>query len=139
MAEIPAPDVTQEDISEWWRIQQQLSDLKTKESLLRNRIFKAKFQNPVEGTNKFPLADGWQINATHVVNRSIDRAALASMSEEFAKLHINVADLVEYKPELKIGAYRKLTAEQQRTFDSALVIKDGTPQMKIELPKRAVK
>ncbi len=139
MSQIPAPEVTAEELAQWWNIQEQLGKLKSQEALLRTRIFAHFFKDPREGTNKVPLSDGWQLNATHVINRSIDRAALATLMKEFEEANIPVAELIEYKPDLKIGAYRQLTEEQRKKFDNALVIRPGTPQMKIELPKRANK
>jgi hypothetical protein len=37
-----------------------------------------------------------------------------------------------------LSAYRELTAEQQKVFDRALTIKEGTPSLKIELPAKNV-
>lgn len=136
MSEIPANEVTQADLHAWYEMQKQLSALKSAEFLLRNKIFKGMFKDPREGTNTVPLQDGWVLKGKHTLNRSIDRAALSAMQEMFIKEGIATDQLVEYKPELKIGVYRTLTAEQQNLFDRALVVKEGAPALEIVLPKK---
>lgn len=136
MSQIPATEVTQADLNLWYQMQQQLGDLKSKEALLRARIAQHFFKAPVEGTNKLPLADGWQLKMTHVINRTVDKAALDALRPELEAANIVIADVIRYKPEVAIGNYRQLTEEQQKLLDNALVIKPGTAQLEISLPKR---
>lgn len=136
MSQIPQNTVTQDDINEWYKLNEELGKIKAKELLLRNKIFKGMFLNPEEGTNTLPLSAGWVIKGKMVINRSVDRAALSTLTPELQEKGINISQLIEYKPELKLSEYRKLTAEQQRDFDHVLVIKPGTPGLEIMLPKK---
>lgn len=133
----PQPPVSTEELSQWYNLQQELARIKASEMTMRKRIFAFFFPTPVEGTNTAPLADSWVLKGGYVVNRDVDAAALQPMREEFAKAGINADSLVEWKPSLKVSLYKELTAEQRALFDRCLVIKPGSPSLKIELPAKA--
>lgn len=139
MVELPANTVSNADIAEWYKIKEKMAKLKASEALLRTKIFKGLFTNPVEGTNTLPLNDGTgaELKATHIINRSVDEGALDALKEELRKNKIKVSDLVRYKPEVVISEYRKLTEEERQLFDQALIIKPGSPQMDVVIPKKA--
>jgi hypothetical protein len=137
MAVIPPNEVKIEDLMEWYQIQQDLTRLKASEILLRNKIFKGLFPNPKEGTNTHKLPDGYELKAVHKINRAVEPGALIVLQDKFKEANIKVDDLIEYKPDLKIKAYRELTKEQAELFDQALIVKDGTPDLKIVLPSSA--
>ena len=136
MTEIPPNAVTQKDLEEWYKATEELTKAKAKEILLRLRIFKHYFPNPVEGTNTHALPDGYEIKGTHKINRTVEPAALVVLAPKFTEASIKVDSLIEYKPDLKIREYRTLTDEQRHLFDQALTIKDGTPDVKIVLPAK---
>lgn len=129
----------QNKLAEWWEIQKQLSELKAKESELRNVLFAAYFQNPAEGTNSFELAGGWMLKGKRVINRSVDKGSLTAMSDNLRAAGIDLDSVIEWQPKLKVSAYRKLDAEQTHLLDQVLVIKDGTPGLEIVLPKSTQK
>jgi hypothetical protein len=137
MTEIPENEVTQADLYEWFNTQAELARLKSKEALLRSKVFKGFFKDPKEGTNKAPLGDGYELKATHVINRSVQKPVLTTLTETLRTAGIPVDDLIEWKPELKVGAYRKLSEEQLKLFDQCLVIKPGTPALEIVKPKKS--
>lgn len=137
MAEVPVNQVTQADLDEWHRLSLELTKIKTSEMLLRMKIFNGVFINPKEGTNKFDLGGGFQLTATYPIDRKIDPAILASLAPELRTMGIRLDDLVKQKPELSISEYRKLTDEQRKEFDQAITAKPGSPQLKLEQPKRA--
>ena len=58
----PKPKVTQEQMNEWFTLNQELKALKVKEMFLRKQIFDDYFETPKEGTNTAPLTDGWVLN-----------------------------------------------------------------------------
>lgn len=152
-ATIPENTVTQADLAEWYRLKQELGRIKSAEALLRGKIFHFFFTNPVEGTNTHELDDGTGavLKGGHVINRTVDPGALDALREEQARAfgeeansdsrpnvpRVRVDDLIKWKPELVIGEYRKLTAEERNYFDQALVIKPGAPTVEIVIPKRA--
>lgn len=137
MSIIPENEVTQNDLQTWFKLDEEIRKLKTAEVLLRQKIFKGKFPNPVEGTNTTPLNEGWVLKGKRTINRTIDIGALNALREQFATRGINADSMINYKPELKVAEYRKLTAEQLNLFDQALIIKDGMPALEIMLPKKA--
>ena len=137
MAPIPANPVTQEDLNTWSEMVKQLAALKAAESLLRGKIFKGMFPNPVEGTNKVPLAQGWILLATYPIARKVDLATLVAKAPALREAGIVVENVIKHTPELIISAYRGLTEDQRNLLDQVMEIKPGSPQMKIELPKRA--
>lgn len=133
--------VTQADLERWYKMQEELSELKTAESLLRKRIFAHYFPNPKEGTNDFALGDGYVVKGGRVVNRKVLESEVEAYKErakqEGSNLpKFNFAKLIKYKPELVKSEYNKLTDEQRHAFDQVLEIKDGSPTLDVVKPKR---
>lgn len=140
--EVPANTVTMEMIAKWNDLVEQLAKVKAEEMLLRRGIYGGTFVDPKEGTNKSPLLNGWELNATRVIDRKVDLPVLQAMAVEGGPLHqvgIRAADYIDWEPKLKIKEYRTLTAEQRAVFDQCLTIKDGSPQLKLVLPAAARK
>lgn len=137
MVQLPENEVTQQDLETWYKLKKKLADMKVQEEMLRRKIFGGWFPEATEGVNSKPLADGYVLKATRVISRTVDGAAFSASIETLAKAGIATDEIVAYKPELKIGVYRKLTAEQMRLMDSVLIVKDGMPQLEIVKPKRA--
>ena len=133
---VPAPTVTQDDLSNWYKLVEQLAAVKDAEMELRKKIFAAYFPNPIEGTNKAPLAGGWIIKVDHKINRTVDVPTLTNMAAELVAAGIDMSSLIKYKPEVAISEYRKLGEDDRKKFDQILVIKEGSPQMEIVKPKR---
>jgi len=136
---IPNNAVSQEDLVEWYRLQEELKRIKAVEIVLRQKIFGAYFPFPTEGTNSAPLADGWVLKGKYIINREIDLGSLGAMKEQFAQAGIATDSLVQYKPSLVLKEYRKLTEEQRHLFDRALIVKPGSPTLEIVLPAKAKK
>lgn len=141
--ELPPP-ITAEDLVRWYELSEQLSKLKSAEAMLRARIFNFYFKEPKEGTNTVPLNDGTGavVKGTHVLNRAVDVGTLDALRatqavEGYNGPKLELDKLVKYKPEVSISEYRKLTDEERTLFDSALIIKPGSPQLEITIPKRA--
>lgn len=153
MAELTPPTVTAADLARWYQLQKDLARIKSEEALLRSLVFKAFFPVPAEGTNSVPLNDGTGavIKAQHVINRAVDVGSFDALrAAQTAAIEAEKTDgvianapklpfdkLVKWKPEVAITEYRKLTAEEQLYFDQCLVIKPGSPQLEIVIPKRA--
>ncbi len=136
------PEITKEDLIAWSKLKVDLAVVKEKEMALRKRIYSAYFVGAKEGTNKHQLANDYILKAVRVVDRKVEIGTLQALAVDGGQLQqhgINANELIEWKPELKIAEYRKLTPEQVRVFDQALIIKDGSPQMEIVLPASAKK
>ena len=150
MAELEeAQAVPPAELAKWFLLKKQLAEVKTAEILLRTRIFKFFFPTPEEGTNTHPLKDGTgaELKAVHSIDRKVDEGELEALKAalEAAKgnekdnlhgLEIPFDDLIVWKPELKVAAYRKLTEAQREVFERVLVVKPGSPQVDIKIPKR---
>lgn len=138
MSKIPENTVTQADLNEWAVLNKQLGEMKSKEMLLRMKIFKGLFIDPVEGTNSVPLGtEGWVIKAKYPINRKIDVALLTARAPELRAAGIPVDSVVRTVPELAVAEYRKLSEDLQKLFDSVMEVKPGSPSLEIVLPKRA--
>jgi hypothetical protein len=136
--------VTLDELAKWFKIKKELSDLKGTEAMMRSRIFKFFFPTPTEGSkyNKVPLNDGTGavLSADYVINRTVDQAQLDALREEMFAEGSNLPQLaldqlIKWKPELSITAYRALTDEERNVIDCCLVVRPGSPQMEVKIPK----
>lgn len=118
-------------LEEWYKLQQQLKQVKEDEMELRKYIFETLFPNPVVGVNTANIGHGYELRATVKLNYTVDKAALISASDTFDGADIDPVKLIKYKPELSLTEYNKLTNEQRRLFDYCLVTKPGSPTMEI--------
>lgn len=142
MVEIPENTVTAADLAEWYTTCEELAKLKAKEALLRPRIYKHFFTNPVEGTNTYELPDKYLLKAIRKIDRKVDEASMHAFrapiegknTSKFDEANVNADELFKPKYELVISAYRKLTDEQRKIVDQVLIIKDGMPQLDITPP-----
>lgn len=123
----------------WYKMQEDLKILRDEENKLRIEIFKAAFPDPKEGTNKVDLKEGWVLNATMPISRKVDLAAFLAMKEQLDEAGISSDKMVKFLPELELKQYRCLTEEEVQLVDQFLIIKEGSPQMKIVLPASAKK
>lgn len=135
-AAMPSPIVTQEDLNLWYKVQEELSNLKIVEMDLRKKIFAGKFKDPKEGTNTVDLSEGWVLKGQYKIDRKVDEALLVTLTPLLKENKIPVKDLVNYKPELNLRNYRTLNEEEMKIFDQVLVIKPGAPALEIMKPKR---
>lgn len=120
-------------VMEWYHINEQITALKAKEMVLRKELANHYFPDPTEGTNTQEMPDDWKLKATFKYNRNIDKAALPAVLE---KLPEGTEDkVIDYKPSLKLRAYKALTETHKEIFDEALVIKPGTPTLELVPPK----
>jgi len=102
---------------------------------LRKAVVKAFFPNAQEGANNKPLLGGYTLKAGVTLTRKVDPAALDALSSEFEELLISKDKLLDYKPSLKVSAYRELSSAQRHLFDQALIVTDGSPTLEIAPPK----
>jgi hypothetical protein len=137
--------VTLEDLKTWYELKEELARVKGAEAMLRSRIAKHFFPAPTEGSkdNKHPLNDGTGaiLQMDYVINRTVDEQQLdalrSAIAEEGSNLpQLNLATLIRWKPEVVIGEYRKLNETERHTLDQCLIIKPGSPQLEIKIPKR---
>lgn len=137
MVSLPENEITDADMHEWYRLQEELKRIRGAEMLLRTKIFKAIFTAPSEGTNNHSLADGYVLKGKYNITRDLDVGAFGANKVRFAEAGISTDAMVQYKPSLVLSEYRQLTAEQRQLFDECLIIKPGSPSLEIVLPAKA--
>lgn len=143
--EVAATDfipVTMQELVEWEKMTRELAILKEKEMTLRKRVYRTFFKDPKEGTNTHQLGEGWLLKAQRKIDRKVDIGTLQALSAEnalFWQHGINANELIDWKPELKIKAFKSLPEDKRKIFEQCLIIKDGSPQVDITLPARIAK
>lgn len=121
----------------WYRVDQELAAIKTRELELRKALFARSFPTPTEGSanNKLPLAEGWILQGDYKINRSVDEAVVSALYKGD-----NTRALAErvfrWKPELNLKEYNALSPEDKLLVADAVTEKPGTPALEIKLPKR---
>lgn len=135
MVQVPENELTQQDISEWYNLQNQLSKIKAAEMLLRKKICDKLFPDREEGTSTLELEDGAKFKCGQTITREVERGELDALAEDLIKQGIPVPMLIEFVPKLVLREYRKLSEEQRVQFDQVLIVKPGSPSLKIEFPK----
>lgn len=150
------PPVTQAEIDQWWHAKRAMDHWKSLEALLRRRICAFYFPDPKEGVNNLQpeSLNGFVMKMTHPITRKVDKEALAALTargaptseypqgtpSRFEQAKIDVNNVIRWTPELKVGEYRKLTAEEIKLIDQALIIsEDGMPALEIKAPTKKVK
>lgn len=123
-------------LAEWEDDKRKLSFYKEREKENRLVLFAGTFPNPIEGTQKFKLADGRTIKGQYKINRKIEEAALPVALAHMRELGVaNTDALVSYKPTLAKREWNTLSIENKLAFSPAIVATPGTPTLDVELPK----
>lgn len=126
-------------VSEWYTVSQQLKELQEKEKELRNQVIGELFPNvpeDAEGTFSLPLGGGYKVKSTYSLTRKIDEATLLAMRADFDKAGIDLDEVVQWSPSLKVSGYRKLNQEQRELLDEVITSKPGAVRLSIEPPKQ---
>lgn len=130
-----AEKATNEDIMEWLKVKNDLAKTKAKESVLRQKIIKTFFGAPKEGTNNFELGNDYKLKFTHKLQRDVDEAMLTNLLAVFKEKGIDVDQLIERKPSLKIKPWRELTEEQAQVFNQVITTKPAAGTLEFVKPK----
>lgn len=113
----------------WQEVTRQLSDLKAKEMEMRQKLFSSAFAMPKEGVNNFELMPNLIVKGTYKLNRTVDKSTLGATLKQLPSGYEEA--LINWKPEVKVSAYKKLTDDQRLIFDQCLTIKPGSPTLAI--------
>ncbi|WPJ68523.1 hypothetical protein OMDBNIEC_00037 [Salmonella phage STP-SP5] len=125
-----ATQATEADVIEWYNTKAQLQKIQAKERLLREKIIKSYFPAPTEGTNKVEIT-GAVMKMTHKIDRKIDLPSLNGILGDLIKVGVDVDQIVENKPTLKVANWRKLNAEQAAIFNQCVESKVGSASLEI--------
>lgn len=137
MVAIPKPTATMEDIIAWDNAKKELTKAKALESALRKKVIEGYFPNAHVGTNKHPLAQGWELKFVRTLDRKVDAGVLAVLRANLEEKGIVVDNLVKMEPKLDGRAYSALSDANKLEFDQVLIIKDASPTLEIVLPAKA--
>jgi hypothetical protein len=130
-----AEKATNEDIMEWLETKRKLATVKAKEAILREKIIKTFFSGPKEGTNHFELGNNYKLKYTHKLTREVDEAMLTNLLPALKEKDIDVDQLIERKPSLKVKNWRDLTEEQHQVFDQVITTKPASGSLEFVKPK----
>ncbi len=126
---------------EWSQAQAKLAEVKSlveNEMRLRKQVMEAYFPTPTEGVNTCQLESGWEMKATHKIDRRIDEAVLPAINAELREMGVNADSLVRLKPELATTAYKTLVQinpEAAKVFEKAMISKPASPSIELKPPK----
>ncbi len=106
-----------------------------RELVLRKAVMVEFFPIPEEGVNAMDMGQGWTLKATYKIDRKVDAAALPAIMAKLRELGVKADPLIRYKPEISVDPYRALPDEARKIFDTALIIKPGSPTVALIPPK----
>lgn len=146
----PVPEPTFEEMmSKWYALMEEMRplaekilELRTKEQELRKNIIFASFKPEpgkafLEGVQYRELGKGYRLKADLKVERKVQEEMLSNEAvlKMITEAKINLQELLRIKHEVNVKPMRQLTAEQQKLFDTLLVITQPMPTMEVIPPK----
>lgn len=140
MVQLPEMNLTEEQKYEllynWYSKKEELAKVQAQERALRQSVVSVFFPDGLnENTNKIKLDTGDDLVVTQPYTRKVDKAIFSQILPDLVKAGVDVNEVTETKVELRVVAYRKLTAEQLAIFDECVTTTPGSPQVKIAVKK----
>lgn len=129
----PKLDEIERLLNEWYPMKAKLDELKVAEAAIRKQIFDLAFPAPEYGTNKARISHGMALVATHKANYKIDRPALETTLQSAGDNERAVIDsVISYKPEVRDGAFRALTADDINVVAGFITQTPGLPSLEVK-------
>lgn len=130
----------------WRQAQADLRAATDKERELRDLVLKTCFPTKAndpgaEGTANFDLGQGYALKAVFRQTYKLENYDVVSdVLSRIRRIGTQDAldayrNLVTYRPELKVGAYKKLPASIKMMIDGVLSVKPGLPSLELVEPK----
>lgn len=140
MVQLPEMNLTEEQKYEllynWYSKKEELAKVQAQERALRQSVVSVFFPDGLnENTNKIKLDTGDDLVVTQPYTRKVDKAIFSQILPDLIEAGVDVNEVTETKVELRVAAYRKLTAEQLAIFDECVTTTLGSPQVKIAVKK----
>lgn len=140
MVQLPEMNLTEEQKYEllynWYSKKEELAKVQAQERALRQSVVSVFFPDGLnENTNKIKLDTGDDLVVTQPYTRKVDKAIFSQILPDLIEAGVDVNEVTETKVELRVAAYRKLTAEQLAIFDECVTTTPGFPQVKIAVKK----
>lgn len=117
----------------WNELQELLKDLKKVESTLRKEMLSEFFPSPEEGTNNCALGNDWKAVCKQPVTRKCDEAAFEPVFKQLPRGYRQ--KLIKTSHTLIVANYRKLSEDERKIFDEALIISNGSASLTVVPPK----
>ncbi len=140
MVQLPEMNLTEEQKYEllynWYSKKEELAKVQAQERALRQSVVSVFFPDGLnENTNKIKLDTGDDLVVTQPYTRKVDKTIFSQILPDLIEAGVDVNEVTETKVELRVAAYRKLTAEQLAIFDECVTTTPGSPQVKIAVKK----
>jgi hypothetical protein len=105
------------------------------EQRLRRELHAALGLSTDEGSHAEELPEGWKLKHKLPYVRDVDPRLLPSLRAPLEALGVALDTLIEWKPKLKLDAYRELTAEARAVLDTCITTTTGLPTVELVPPK----
>ena len=115
-------------LTEWHEAVAKSEEWATKEKALRVQIFAVAFPEPTIGKNKIHLPHDMALIGDYRMNYRIDRAGLEAAAVPSELLE----SVVNYRPEIRAGAWRELSDQDRLLFADFVTETPGTPGLEIK-------
>lgn len=145
-------------ISSWTTAKADLETIKAREMELRKQVTDLLFPNPVKGTQRTPLNNGWAIKLVHKVNVKLgdkdkrdDKGDLIAVQDQVEAVMdaiektgnegaFLVERLIKTQYDLSESEYKKLTDSGthkaiKKLLDDIIITTDASPSLELEEPK----
>ena len=123
------------ELTEWWALKDEIAALKEKEDKMRRKLFGEYFPDPKIGVNTIKFVNDYQLKGVPRMNVNVDMAMLGSVGR---KLGDKIMDkIIRWKPEPVNKEVKLLTDKQRKTFEQALIMKPGIPDLRLIEPKES--
>ena len=140
----------------WRKAKSVLEAAKESEMDLRKQVTQMLFPNPVKGTQRFPLGEGYAVKLVHKINYKLGDATL---TDKKTGAKVKIADqvenvmaaiekcgnegaflvdrLIKTQYDLSVSEYNLLDEGSQvkKLIDSILITSDASPTLELEAPK----
>lgn len=136
-----AAETKEQVLQKWLDANKALTDAKAVEATLRQKVVEMYPFEADEGTERVPLANGYELKVVKKLNYTLNNKddatdkALTKLEEMGERGKLIAERLVSWKPTLSISEYRELTAGERGIIDEVLTIKPGLPSLELVEPK----
>lgn len=128
----------------WQEQKTQLDYFKQEEMKTRKVVVENEFANAGKGTSRVPLGNGYQLKAVKTETLSVIKNE-ADKENPYSHLPALMKDLpahvassiLTWKPEVNTKVYNALTDAEREMVNKFVLLKDGSPALEIEAPKKA--
>ena len=112
--------------AEWLSMSTRLKTLKAKEMKKRKELCMEIFEGRVGKMKKKFEHEGYLIEAANAISYKLDTANVKAMWEDLSEAEV---EAVDWKPDLKLAAYKKL--DKKALLHECVIAKPAAPTLKV--------